>query len=82
MLFSVNKRKVMHVGRNNPKADYVVGGTTLASTKEEKDLGVAITDTLKPATQCAKAAKTAMAVLGQISRTVTKRLSKSSKNNM
>jgi hypothetical protein len=64
----VSKCKVMHVGRNNPKAGYEMRGTELSSTKEKKDLGVAITNTLKPATQCAKAAKTALAVLGQISR--------------
>jgi ribonucleases P/MRP protein subunit RPP40 len=56
MRFNVSKCKVMHVGRNNPKAGYKMGGTELSSTKE-KDRGVAITDTLKPAVQCAKAAK-------------------------
>jgi hypothetical protein len=40
----------------------------LEKTREEKDLGVAVADTLKPAAQCAKAAKTAMSVLGQITR--------------
>ena len=40
----------------------------LATTKEEKDLGVIMTDKLSPSVQCAKAAKTANAVLGQISR--------------
>jgi Reverse transcriptase (RNA-dependent DNA polymerase)/Endonuclease-reverse transcriptase len=68
MLFNVSKCKVMHVGRNNEKKDYVMNGVTLDSTKEEKDLGVAISDTLKPAAQCAKAAKTALGVLGQITR--------------
>jgi hypothetical protein len=33
-----------------------------------KDLGVTISDSLKPAAQCAKAAKKAQMVLGQISR--------------
>jgi hypothetical protein len=45
-----------------------MGGTTLSVTKEEKDLGVLISDSLKPAAQCAKAAKTAQTVLGQITR--------------
>ena len=40
----------------------------LATTKEEKDLGVIMTDRLSPSVQCAKVAKTANAVLGQISR--------------
>jgi ribonucleases P/MRP protein subunit RPP40 len=68
MLFNVAKCKVMHVGRNNPKSDYVMDGSVLSSTREEKDLGVSLTDTLKPAAQCARAARTAQAVLGQISR--------------
>jgi hypothetical protein len=39
-------------------------------TKQErkKDLGVIVSDTLKPTAQCAKAAKTALSVLGQITR--------------
>jgi ribonucleases P/MRP protein subunit RPP40 len=68
MLFNVSKRKVIHAGRNNEKKDYVMNGTTLDSMKEEKGLGVAISDMLKPAAQCAKAAKTALGVLGQITR--------------
>jgi hypothetical protein len=43
-------------------------GTALEVTKEEKDLGVIIADNLRPAAQCAKAAKTAQFVLGQITR--------------
>jgi hypothetical protein len=68
MAFNVKKCKVMHVGRANVKSDYEMGGMVLEKTREEKDLGVAVADTLKPAAQCAKAAKTAMSVLGQITR--------------
>jgi Reverse transcriptase (RNA-dependent DNA polymerase)/Endonuclease-reverse transcriptase len=68
MIFNVKKCIVMHIGRNNPQSDYVMKNTTLGTTKEEKDLGVAISDSLKPAAQCARAAKTALAVLGQITR--------------
>jgi ribonucleases P/MRP protein subunit RPP40 len=42
--------------------------TVLDKTKEEMDIGVTITDNLKPAAQCARAARTAQAVLGQITR--------------
>jgi hypothetical protein len=45
-----------------------MAGQKLDITKEEKDLDVIISDNLKPAAQCAKAAKTAQTVLGQISR--------------
>jgi ribonucleases P/MRP protein subunit RPP40 len=68
MIFNVNKCKVMHIGRNNQQSDYTMNNTTLGKTKEEKDLGVTISDKLKPAAQCARAAKTALAVLGQITR--------------
>ena len=37
-------------------------------TSEERDIGVLVTANLKPAAQCAKAARTASVVLGQISR--------------
>jgi Reverse transcriptase (RNA-dependent DNA polymerase) len=68
MLFNVKKCKVMHLGRNNSRADYTMGGSVLEKTVEEKDLGVIVTDRLKPSAQCAQAARTAQAVLGQISR--------------
>jgi hypothetical protein len=68
MLFNVKKCKVMHIGRGNGKSDYEMAGSVLDKTREEKDLGVIVSDTLKPAAQCAKAAKTALSVLGQITR--------------
>jgi Reverse transcriptase (RNA-dependent DNA polymerase) len=68
MRFNIQKCKVMHLGRQNERRDYVMGGSTLSVTKEEKDLGVLICDNLKPAAQCTKAAKTAQTVLGQITR--------------
>jgi hypothetical protein len=45
--FNVSKCKVMHKGRNNSKSDYVLGCATLEKTREEKDLGVIVMDTLK-----------------------------------
>ena len=68
MAFNVQKCKVMHVGRNNPRHDYTMGGSILAETVEERDLGVIMAKSLKPSAQCAKAAKTASMVLGQITR--------------
>ena len=32
----------MHLGYNNPKADYVMYGSVLQSVSEEKDLGVGL----------------------------------------
>jgi hypothetical protein len=40
----------------------------MRATTEEKDIGVTVTTNLKPSAQCARAAKTAQTVLGQISR--------------
>ena len=42
-------------------------GQVLEETTEEKDVGVLISNTLKPCAQCAKAAKKANQVLGQMS---------------
>ena len=38
--FNSNKCKVMHLGRQNPRQNYTMGGTTLVTTTSEKDLGV------------------------------------------
>ena len=46
---------------------FAPGGTVLESSKEEKDIGVIISDSLKPS-QCAVAARKANQVLGQMSR--------------
>ena len=68
MAFNVQKCKVMHVGRTNPFYEYTMNGTRLERTEEERDLGVVMTSKLKPSQQCAKAARTAQTVLGQIMR--------------
>ena len=66
MAFNVSKCHIMHVGRNNPEYNYMMGGKTLVKTDLERDVGVLISSKLKPAEQCRKAAQTASAVLGQI----------------
>jgi hypothetical protein len=68
MEFNVKKCKVMHFGPGNRNFEYKMNGEKLDETKEERDIGVLVTDDLKPGAQCAKAAKTASTVLGQISR--------------
>jgi Reverse transcriptase (RNA-dependent DNA polymerase) len=68
MQFNVEKCHVMHVGRGNPNHEYSMNSTRLATTKEERDVGVIISENLKPAAQCKKAAQTASSVLGQIHR--------------
>ena len=59
--------------RKNPEFVYDWGGGQLEATDEEKDVGVIITKTLKPSLQCARAAKKANQVLGQMARSITYR---------
>ena len=47
MLFNVDKCKVMHLGYNNPKVNYVMETTQLQEFREEKDLGIIVSDDLK-----------------------------------
>jgi hypothetical protein len=65
MHFNVKKCKVMHLGNSNTKSEYTMGGEKLEVTKEERDLGVIVSDSLKPAAQCAQATRSAQFVLGQ-----------------
>ena len=67
MTFNADKCKVMHIGRNNQKLPYTMSGQKMKITELEKDLGVLISEDMKPSQHCAKAAKSANATLGQIS---------------
>ena len=68
MSFNVKKCKIIHVGHNNPRYDYVMNGNQIDSANEEKDLGVVVEASMKPGKQCAQAAKNANFALGQIQR--------------
>ena len=68
MAFNVAKCKVMHIGHGNPRHAYAMQNMDLATTEEERDLGVITSSKLKPSAQCNKAAKTAQSVLGQLAR--------------
>jgi ribonuclease P/MRP protein subunit RPP40 len=68
MKFNISKCKVMHLGLKNLCHTYTMSGAALSTTKEERDIGVTVSSNLRPCTQCAKAARKASAVLGQISR--------------
>jgi hypothetical protein len=68
MSFNIAKCKVMHVGHGNPGYEYKMAGEKLSETKEEGDIGVTVSSNLRPGAQCAKAARTAGAVLAQISK--------------
>ena len=73
MEFNAKKCKIMHFGRSNPRYTYCMGGyapagTVLENVHDEKDIGVIVSDDLKPSKQCVKAANKANSVLGQMSR--------------
>ena len=65
--FNLDKCKRMHVGHNNMRREYTMESegvrVKLQETLEEKDLGVWITNDLKPSTHCVKAAKKASQAL-------------------
>ena len=68
MSFNVSKCHIMHLGRTNPRYNYTMDGQTIPTTNEEKDIGVIVTDTLKPSRHCAEAARRATTILYQISK--------------
>ena len=64
----------MHIGKNNPKLEYTVRteneNKILIETREEKDLGVWITNDLKPETQVITASQRAMMVLRSVKKSI------------
>ena len=78
MTFNASKCKVIHFGHDNPCYPYTMyghapAGTVLEVSDEEKDVGVWISNNLKPSLHCIKAVKKAYSILGQMSRAVTYR---------
>ena len=69
MGFNKDKCKVMHVGKNNPHLEYTMNDAVLGTVKEEKDLGILISDTLTFSSHIGKIAAKANSVLGIIRRT-------------
>ncbi len=59
----------MYVGINNDNVKYLMNGVELSVTIIETDLGVIISDDLKPSNQCSKVVKTANKLVGFIGRT-------------
>jgi len=57
----------MRIGHKH-QADYKLNGVKLQEVEEERDLGITVANSLKPSSQCAKAAAKAMQVLGLIKR--------------
>ena len=73
MKFNKAKCKVLHLGQDNPKHRYRLGGERHKSSPEEKDLGVSIDERFNMSRQCALAAQKASHILGCIKGSVTSR---------
>ncbi len=54
----IEKCRVFHIGINNDNVEYLMNGVELSVTSSETDLGVMISDDLKPSNQCSKVVKT------------------------
>ncbi|KAK4831677.1 hypothetical protein QYF61_018674 [Mycteria americana] len=71
-LLKLNKEKckVLYVGRNNPRHQYMRRATHLGSSLAEKDLGVLVDTRLNMSQQCAFVAKKTTNILGCVKRSV------------
>ncbi len=67
--FNVEMCRVMHISINNDNVEYLMNGVELSVTNTKKDLGVMISNDLKPSNQCSKVVKTANILVGFIGRT-------------
>jgi hypothetical protein len=72
MEFNLDKCVCMHVGNNNKKFNYKLGGVDLKKVEKEKDLGVIVDKNFKFSEQCAIAVKKANQILGVIKRKIKK----------
>ena len=70
MEFNASKCKVLHFGSNNPLLDYSVGSNVLETVTVEKDLGVTISNDLKPEKHINEVILKANRILGMIYRNI------------
>ena len=70
MLFNTSKCKVMHVGRLSFQRQYYMNKQQLELVRQEKDLGITISNDLKVSQQCQQAYNKASKILGLINRTI------------
>ena len=68
MSFNITKCKVMHIGTHNPHYKYYMDGQELLQVQEEKDIGVLVSNNLKPKNHCTVIANKARGILFQIAK--------------
>ena len=73
MVLNCKKCKVMHKGKKNPELSYIIGndGTSLESTKVERDLGVIMTSNTSNSLQVQAAVSKANKSLGRLRKSFT-----------
>lgn len=71
--FNEDKCKVLHFGSNNPKEKYQLNNIDLESSRFEKDLGVLISDDLKPSSHIDGVILKANRILGMMYRSIQTR---------
>ena len=79
MKFNVEKCKVLHIGSNNDHVQYSMNGQQLSTVSKEKDLGIIISNDLKPSQHCSEVFKTANKLVGFIGRAFDNKSEKSLK---
>ncbi|KAK4807067.1 hypothetical protein QYF61_018408 [Mycteria americana] len=73
-LMQFNKKcQVLHLGRNNPRHQYLLGDAQLGSSFSAKNLGVLVDTKLNMSQQCALVAKKANGILDCIRQSITSR---------
>lgn len=75
MKINVQKCCVLHFGSNNPRMQYTIDGAPLSPTASVRDLGVMISETLKPSIHCSAVASKARRLIGLLLRTFKSRKS-------